>query len=86
MSVPHTGRLIAEIDGRRCEFDGDLWVTPSPALSDLLNFATDHAPKTHYTIKEVAQHVFAAAGLQRATIIEWKSDDWPEELPPGALD
>lgn len=87
MSIPHTGRLIAEIEGQRCEFDGDTWRTASVALAALLNRETARTVKQHFSIKEVAERVLADTGLSaRARIMEWHNDTWPDELPPGAVD
>ncbi|MEY2409244.1 MAG: hypothetical protein QOF48_1914 [Verrucomicrobiota bacterium] len=87
MSIPHTGHLVAEIDGQRCTFDGDLWKGPTPELEAQLNDATAHAPKHHVAISERANYVFYILGLtDQARILESRADAWPTELPPGAID
>jgi len=91
MSVPHTGRLIARIYEHRCEFDGNRWTTPSQLISNLLNEATDTAPKTHSDIRELAEHVLKKVGMWDASgrlsaIIEWHGDTWDEELGPDDID
>ena len=87
MSIPHTGRLVAEIDGRRCTFDGDVWKGPTPELEAQLNEATIDAPKQHYSIRTRADYVFYILRLtDHARILEAVADAWPNELPPGAID
>jgi hypothetical protein len=87
MSIPHTGRLHAEIDGMTCLFDGDSWNTPDPALTSSLDAITAGTLKHHYGIREVAERVIAEAGLKdRAIIVDCQNDQWAEDLPPGAVD
>lgn len=87
MSVPHTGRIEAEIQGRRCSFDGDAWSAADSSLAETLNLVTEMVPKTHYTIQEIAEAVFRRAGLAgSARIISARNDNWTEELPEGAVD
>ena len=88
MSLPHTGRLSAEVDGIQCTFDGDVWeAAGDPRLSVALDRATAGVPKTHRTIVEVAQAAMAAAGFaSRSRILSWEIGDWGEELPDGAID
>lgn len=86
MSIPHTGHLVAEINRLRCEFDGDRWKTPQPALTDLLNQATEPSAKTHASIKEVAERVLWNVGIVNYLIVSWQNDVWKEEIPPDAID
>lgn len=87
MSVPYTGRLVAEIRGERCLFDGNSWETPDPSLTRSLNEATAGAPKHHHTIDSVARYVFWTLGLEAvARITAYSCDSWPEDIPPGAVD
>jgi len=87
MSVPHTGKLTAEIRGQRCEFNGDNWTAPEAALTALLNDATASTPKTHMDIKSLARIVLIKAGLwNQSRILDWEGDIWEEELPPEAID
>jgi hypothetical protein len=87
MSIPHTGKLKAEVDGSLCEFDGDCWITPRADLTARLNDATRSAPKTHYSIHELAEHVLSKAGLLKtAKILAVRSDAWPKQLPADAIE
>lgn len=89
MSVPHTGRLVAIVEGQRCMFDGNRWISPGlpTAVPELLNQATETAPTTHFDIHQLARHVLRKAGFEgRYTILEWQSDTWGDELPPEAVD
>ena len=87
MSIPHTGRLVAEIKGVRCEFDGDHWAGPDAALNVLLNEATESTVKHHHSIEEIARRVLRETGLEAsARILSVKPDRWRTELPPDAVD
>jgi hypothetical protein len=87
MSVPHTGRLTAQIDGLRATFNGERWFVSDSNIEALLNSATFSSPKTHFDIKSLAEHVLTKAGLKaRARILEWKADEWPDDLPDGVID
>ena len=87
MSLPHTGKLEAEIHGKLCQFDGDVWTSPDAALAESLNLWTEFVPKTHYPIQSIAEVVFRRAGLTDfARIISAVNDTWKTELPAGAID
>jgi hypothetical protein len=85
MSVPYTGKLEAEIDGVKCRFNGDLWETMSPDLTDRLNDATKVTPKTHADIRELAEQIVSRCGL-KANILSVKFDRWDESIPSDAVD
>jgi hypothetical protein len=76
LSIPHTGRLVAEIDGQRCTFDGNHWKCPLAELAAMLNEATITQPKQHYSVEGVAKGVFYHLGLEsRARILEFQLDE-----------
>lgn len=78
MSVPHTGRLIGLVNGVRVTFSGDTWTAPDAGLAESLNAATASAPRTHYDIRELAEHVCAKLAVL-LQILEWKPDTWTGE-------
>lgn len=87
MSVPHTGKIVAQIDGRRCTFNGDTWSSDDRLLADALNQATRFVPKMHHTIQEIFAAVIRRARLTgSARIISAANDEWTEPLPEGAVD
>jgi hypothetical protein len=87
MSVPHTGKLEARIKGHLCQFNGNVWTTPDPELTALLNAARHGSPVTHYSIDELARCILHKADLEPVSEILWfKGDSWTPELPPGAID
>lgn len=89
MSVPHTGQLSATIRGNGCDFNGEVWSTPDPALTQLLNLETAIVPKHHSDIREIAEQVLRRLGLLReVTIDSWRPDSWGprDRIPRGALD
>ena len=87
MSIPHTGKLIATVNGDTCHFDGDRWITPKPHLTAALNDATESSPKTHYSIQEVAENVFHKVGLLKVSkIVSVKFDVWNNPIPDDAID
>ena len=87
MSVPHTGKLTATVNGDTCHFDGDRWTTPKPHLTAALNDATDSSPKTHASIQEIAENVLHKVGLlKNSTIVSIESDSWPYPIPNDAID
>lgn len=87
MSVPHTGKLTAEIDGVTYFFNGDDWTGPSSPLIARLNAFTEIAPKHHFDIKSLAESIFQRAGIA-GNVITWQGDTWDEteNLEPGDLD
>ena len=87
MSVPHTGKLKAQIHGRRCSFNGEEWESADLSLAESLNLITELVPTTHYTIQEIAETVFRRAGLADvARIISVEFDQWPVGIPDDAID
>mgnify|MGYP000974677856 CR=1 FL=1 len=87
MSLPHTGQLEARIKGHLCQFNGDVWTTPDPELTELLNGEMEYVAKHHATINEIAAKVIRHARLEPVSEILWfKCDEWKDELPPGAID
>lgn len=87
MSVPHTGKLKARIKGQLCHFNGNVWTTPDPELTALLNEETQHSPKMHYSIDSLARNILHHTGLESVSEVLWfKGDSWKTELPPGAID
>ena len=85
MSVPHTGKLEAEITGIKCQFNGNYWITPVADLSARLNDATSATSKTHIDIRELAELVVRKCGLT-ANIISVQFDEWHEQIPDDAID
>lgn len=87
MSIPHTGELTAIVNGFTCRFDGDNWITPSADLTAILNDATESTPKTHYSIREIAENVLNKVGLLKdAKILSDKSASWMETIPDDAVE
>lgn len=87
MSIPHTGKLNAIVNGISCQFDGDKWITTDIELSARLNSATDSSPKTHYTIHELAEHILQKTGLFTSSVILFsESDKWDSTIPEDAVD
>ena len=87
MSIPHTGKLTATVNGDTCQFDGDRWTTPKPQLTAALNDATDSSPKTHFSIQEIAENVLHKAGLlKNSKIVSVESDAWANPIPDDAVD
>lgn len=87
MSLPHTGRLVAMVDGRPCQFNGDIWQSADADLARSLNSVMDRIPRTHWTIDEIAREALRDCHLlERTTIISVEVDAWNEELPEGAID
>ena len=83
MSVPHTGKLIADVAGTHCRFDGDRWTSADAALASQLNAATQNSPATHFSISERAEHVLNKLGFQgRYQVIAFEADQWGDQLPP----
>jgi hypothetical protein len=86
MSVPHTGRLIAIVEGLECRFDGDHWETPSRVITRALNEATESSPKTHFDIRDLAVHVLTKLGFT-FTIESWSGDEWEQDdAPEGTVE
>lgn len=87
MSVPHTGKLVAIVRGLRCEFDGNTWQTPDPDLTAELTDARASSPVTHFSIDELAGHIFYKLGLTAsARIVSVEHDAWQTEIPGDAID
>jgi hypothetical protein len=87
MSVPHTGHLVADIQGKRFEFDGEVWRGPSGSILHRLRESTRGVPKTHLTIYELALQIFTQAGVaENATVLSWVGNSWQEPIPPSAVD
>lgn len=87
MSIPHTGKLEAIVNGHRCSFDGDSWITPEADLTAVLNDATKTSPKTHFSILERARHVLNKTALLPYTqILSVEFDQWKTEIPDDAID
>ena len=87
MSLPHTGKLEAIVNGVPCQFNGNVWTTPDAELTKLLNGMMEYVVKHHATIDEIAKSVFRAARLEAsARILHYESDVWPGDLPDGAVD
>jgi hypothetical protein len=85
VSLPHTGKLNARIDGGEYRFDGAAWDGPDPDLVSSLNKITARAPKQHFNVRELAGYVLCSASVA-GEILTWEADQWKEELPPGAVD
>jgi hypothetical protein len=87
MSAPHTGKLVANIRGLRCEFDGNSWRTPDAELTRELNSETDRTPKTHYSIHQLARIILHDAGLDDVSeILSVEFDGWKTDIPDDAID
>lgn len=87
MSIPHTGKLTAIVNGDICQFDGNRWVTPKPHLTAALNDATESSPNTHYSIQEIAENAFHKVGLLKVSkMVSVESDAWKTHLPDDAID
>ncbi len=87
MSVPHTGHLVARLDGADYVFDGDRWTGPHPGTLQTLNALTAAHPKTHYDIRALADRLLASAGLkQSSVVVTWNGDTWRRDLEPGMID
>lgn len=87
MSVPHTGRLTARIDGQEYQFNGDRWTGPAGQLLEDLQWARNRTPVHHLDIREVATAVARTLELgDRFQIVTAAGDSHPEDLPPGDLD
>lgn len=80
MSVPHTGKLLGLVNGTPCAFDGERWTSsdaPSGrTLTAALNAATASAPRSHFDIRSLAEHVCRKLELP-LEITEWTPDAWP---------
>ena len=88
MSIPHTGRLAARINGIDCTFDGNTWKSSDSRLAARLNSVMAGLAVTHLSIFEVATNALEHAGLTSAAeILSWEPDSWPpDSLPDGAID
>lgn len=88
MSVPHTGKLTAEVAGHPCQFNGDLWTCPAdPALAAHLNAALELCPTQHYGIRSLALNCLRVADLEAvARNIEGQGDAWDDELAEDEID
>jgi len=85
--MPPNGRLTAQMFGRICTFDGAVWDTPDAVITRMLNQATASAPKCHFTILELAEHVITKLGWAgHARVTSWTPGPQPAPLPPGAVD
>ncbi len=87
MSIPHTGKLTASVNGIDCSFDGDTWLTSDSELTKLLNEVTENSPKTHFSIRELAEHVLNKTSLlAQSKILSSESDKWNSSIPAEAED
>ncbi len=73
MSVPHTGKLRALVNGIACEFNGETWATSDARLLAGLNAATASSPKQHFDILGLAEHVARKLELV-FQLIDWTPD------------
>src|SRR5690349_54403 len=86
MSVRHTGRIEAIVNGQRCQFNGMTWITPDPELTKLLNGATQLVLKGP-TSYETARAVFQSIGVEStARILRFMEGSPETRLPDDATD
>lgn len=91
MSLPTTGRFVADFHGARITFDGAAWSSDAERFDEF--FAADLAAETR---RHNGQHITADVVARRVldrifpgwTEISFQADAWPaaDELPEDAQD
>lgn len=70
MSLRNSNDLEALVQGHHCHFNGDVWTTPDPELTKMLNGVTELVIRQDGTTSEdIARFVFHMAGLETSARI-----------------
>jgi hypothetical protein len=91
MSLPHTGKFVAEVRAWTICFDGDNWTGSGPGFEKgilpMLERTMRRLPRTHYSCSDIATRVLNDIFGGNWKQIHSKNDTWQyPDLPPGMKD